>query len=273
MRADAELRRKCADILAHLPQPPREHWDRTGKVTADANCYAPAGMLGPIRESRNFEVPALYRVYPFGLSGIGSADRDVCVHTFSRRIFGITNSWSLDAVWAARLGLADEAARLLGEHAQRYHRFPYGGWDSSNSSVWPGGLSACPYVDGAGLSAFCLQEMLLQSHEEAIRVLPATPKTWSGLFRLPRTRWFSRFGRFLGRRARSSSRSRVSMVDALAIYHPWARPDRKTDKHPPVVVCSNQDTRTIASPKAILRFKTKAGEKLLLYVPGRRSSL
>jgi hypothetical protein len=270
--ADGELRAKCAEILAHLPQPPREHWDRTGKVTADANCYAPAGMLGPIRESRNFEVPALYRVYPFGLSGIGSADRDVCVHTFSRRIFGITNSWSLDAVWAARLGLADEAARLLGEHAQRYHRFPYGGWDSSNSSVWPGGLSACPYVDGAGLSAFCLQEMLLQSHEEAIRVLPATPKTWSGLFRL-RAR-----GGFLVSAGFSEGVPKFVEIEnlegrRLAIYHPWARLDQTTVNNPSVVVCSNQDTRTIASPKAILRFKTKAGEKLLLYVPGRGSSL
>ena len=264
---DAGLREKCGEILAYLPQPPREHWDRTGKVTADANSYAPAGALGPIRESRNFEIPALYRVYPFGLSGIGSADREVCVHTFNRRIFGITNSWSLDAVWAARLGLADEAARLLGEHAQRYHRFPYGGWDSSNSSVWPGGLSACPYVDGAGLSAFCLQEMLLQSHEEAIRVLPATPKTWSGLFR------FRARGGFLVS-ARFSEGVPVFveieslMGRPLAIHHPWAKLDRAIDENPQVVVRSGRDTRTIASPEGILRFKTKTGEKLLLCEPG-----
>ena len=200
---------KCAEILAHLPEPPRGHWDRTGEVTRTPTPTPRPGALGPIRESRNFEIPALYRVYPFGLSGIGSADRDVCVHTFNRRIFGITNSWSLDAVWAARLGLADEAARLLGEHAERYHRFPYGGWDSSNSSVLPGGLSACPYVDGAGLSAFCLQEMLLQSHEEAIRVLPATPKTGAVCFDSAHAAGF--LFRLVSRKGcRSSSRSRVS---------------------------------------------------------------
>jgi len=266
-QADAELRQKCEEILAHLPQPPRAHWDSTGKLTADADSYAPAGALGPIQESRNYEIPALYRVYPFGLSGIGSADRDVCVHTFNRRIFGITNSWSLDAVWAARLGLADEAARLLGEHAQQYHRFPYGGWDSSNSSVWPGGLSACPYVDGAGLSAFCLQEMLLQSHEGAIRVLPATPRTWSGLFR------FRARGGFLVSACFSEGVPVFVEIEniagrPLAIYHPWVRFDRATDENPPLVVRSGQDTRTITSPEAILRFTTKAGERILLYKPG-----
>ena len=261
--ADAELRQQCADILAYLPPPPRGHWDRTGEVVVDADSYAPAGAPGAIRESHNFEIPALYRVYPFGLSGIGSADRDVCVHTFNRRIFGITNSWSLDAVWAARLGLADESARLLGQHAQRYHRFPYGGWDSSNSRVWPGGLSACPYVDGAGLSAFCLQEMLLQSHEDAIRILPSTPRTWSGLFR------FRARGGFLVAVRFSQGVPKFVEIEStggrsLAIHHPWARADRATDKNPSVLVRSGRGSRTIASPAAVLRFDIEPGEKLLL---------
>ena len=264
---DAELRQKCTEILAHLPQPPRQHWDRTGKVTPDADSYAPAGDLGASREAHNFEIPALYRVFPFGLSGIGSADRDVCLHTFNRRIFDITNSWSLDAVWAARLGLADESARLLAEHARHYHRFPYGGWDSSNSSVWPGGLSACPYVDGAGLSAFCLQEMLLQSHEEAIRILPATPKAWSGLFR------FRARGGFLVSTRFSKGVPDFVEIEStggrcLAIHHPWATPASARDRYPSVVVQSGRDIRTIASPDAVLRFKMEPGEQLLLSKSG-----
>lgn len=265
--ADAELRQKCTEILAHLPRPPRQHWDRTGKVTPDADSYAPAGALGAIPNSHNFEIPALYRVFPFGLSGIGSADRNVCVHTFNRRIFAITNSWSLDAVWAARLGLADESARLLAEHARRYHRFPYGGWDSSNSSVWPGGLSACPYVDGAGLSAFCLQEMLLQSHEEAIRILPATPKAWSGLFRFRARGGFLVSARF--------SKGVPDFVEiestggrSIAIHHPWARPASASERYPSVVIQSGRNIRTIASPEAVLRFDMELGEKLLLSKSG-----
>ena len=264
--ADQELRERCAEILAHLPPPARQHWDAAGNVTEDAKSYAPAGALGSIPKPRNWEIPALYRVYPFGLSGIGSSDRDVCIHTFNRRIFGITNSWSLDAVWAARLGLADEAARLLGEHAQRYHRFPYGGWTSSNSSVWPGGLAACPYLDGAGLSAFGLQEMMLQSHEEAIRVLPATPNTWSGLFR------FAARGGFLVSAYFSEGIPALVEIESLAgrplaIHHPWSSPDASRDGHPLVVVRSSRGIRTIAAPESILRFELRAGEKLLLCQP------
>jgi hypothetical protein len=82
------------------------------------------------------------------------------------------------------LGLGERACKLLDEHAVRYNRFRYGGWDSSNSSVFPGGLSVVPYTDGAGLSAFGVNEVLLQSHNDLIRVLPAVSKSWSGIFRL-----------------------------------------------------------------------------------------
>jgi hypothetical protein len=123
-------------------------------------------------------------VFPFELSGIDAPDLECARATFTRRIFGITNSWSLDAVWASRLGLNQEAGLLLKEHAVRYNRFRYGGWDSSNSAVFPDGLSVVPYVDGAGLSAFATQDVLLQSHGGVIRLLPAAPKNWSGIFRL-----------------------------------------------------------------------------------------
>ena len=182
--ADAELRARCGDVLAQLPEPAFGHWARDGDVDPDAKTYAPAAAKERFPTARNFEIPALYRVYPFGLSGIDAPDYELVRATFERRIFGITNSWSLDAVWAARLGLHEQAGRLLAEHAVRYNRFRYGGWDSSNSSVFPDGLSVVPYMDGAGLSAFGVNEVLLQSHGGLIRVLPAVPDGWSGIFRL-----------------------------------------------------------------------------------------
>ena len=181
---DEELRAQCREILAHLPPPTMAHWDRDGQVDSGAQTYAPAAAKGNIVAARNFEVPALYRVFPFGLSGLDTPDIEVTRATFARRIYGITNSWSLDAVWAARLGLIEETERLLREHAAAYNRFRYGGWSSSNSSVFPGDLSVAPYMDGAGLSAFAVQELLLQSHGGVIRLLPAVPPTWSGIFRL-----------------------------------------------------------------------------------------
>jgi hypothetical protein len=122
-------------------------------------------------------------------------------------------------------------------------------------------------VDGAGLSAFCLQEMLLQSHEDAIRILPATPSTWSGLFR------FAARGGFLVSACFSEGIPVLVEIESLggrplAIHHPWSRPDASRDGHPPVVVRSSQGIRTIATPESILRFEVQAGEKLLLCLPG-----
>jgi hypothetical protein len=58
------------------------------------------------------------------------------------------------------------------------------GWTSNDSRVFPGGLSAAPFLDAGGLSAFTLQEILLQSHGGVLRIAPATAEDWSGFFRL-----------------------------------------------------------------------------------------
>ena len=41
-----------------------------------------------------------------------------------------------------------------------------------------------PYLVAGGLSAFALQEILLQSHGGIIRIAPAVSAEWSGIFRL-----------------------------------------------------------------------------------------
>jgi hypothetical protein len=167
---DPELRRRCAEILAALPEPAPAPWP----------AHASSKQLKP----RNRENPALYRVAPFGLSGIGSADYDAARLTFENRLAPLEHGWSLDALWAARLGLATEAPRLLAEHARRYQRFRYGGWTSNDSQVFPGRLSVTPFLDAGGCSAVALQETLLQSHGGVIRILPAASPDWSGAFRL-----------------------------------------------------------------------------------------
>jgi hypothetical protein len=179
---DAALRARCQDILDRLPDPPRGHWRPDGTVEPDENSYAPAAAVGDPPRARNGEIPALYRVFPFAVAG--SSELAIARHTFRRRIFGITNSWSLDAIWAARLRLPDDACHLLAEHAQRFNRYRYGGWDSANSGVFPDGLAVAPYMDGGGLSALGVGEILLQSHGGTIRLLPAVVDGFSGIFRL-----------------------------------------------------------------------------------------
>ncbi len=250
---DVELRTRCEKILAALPEPSLGHWNRDGTIDAGAKTYAPAGGKGQIPAAKNFEIPALYRLFPFELTGIGAPDQELVRNTFDRRIYGITNSWSLDAIWAARLGLGEEACRLLAEHAVRYNRFRYGGWDSSNSSVFPDGLSVVPYTDGAGLSAFGVNEVLLQSHNGLIRVLPAVARDWSGVFRL-RTE-----GGFFVTVDFAEGAARMVEVRSLdggrcSIQNPWGE----------TCIVRGNDGIVLRSDASTLQFETRPGGAYLI---------
>ena len=182
--ADRELRERCADVLSKLPDPPRALWREDGTIDETVEVYAPAAAMGEIPGRRNCENPQLYRVFPFGLSGIGSDDYDLAKRTFQERICVLAHGWAMDAIWAARLGLAEQACSLLAQHARKYNRFRYGGWDSNDSNVHPEGLAAAPFLDAGGLSAYALQEAALQSHGGSIRVGAGVSGAWSGVFRL-----------------------------------------------------------------------------------------
>jgi hypothetical protein len=178
---DHDLRHVCLEQLARLPEPSVGVMHPDGSLDTTVDAYAPVAATGTPPHHSNFENPALYRLFPFGLSGIGSADYGRTLRTFENRIFPLNQSWSMDAIWAARLGLGRQAAALLAEHTRRWNRFRYGGWDSGNSSVFPGNLAVVPYMDGAGVACCALHEMLLQSHDGTIRVLPSVPRDWSGV--------------------------------------------------------------------------------------------
>lgn len=181
---DAGLRARCEAILASLPEPARGLWAEDGKLDTSVDVYAPAAARGPSHPRTNCENPALSRVFPFGISGIGTADHELARRTFERRICVLAHGWSLDAIWAARLGLGDEACRLAAAHAERFNRYRYGGWTSNDSRVFPGGLSAAPFLDAGGLSAAAVQQILLQDQGGLLRVVPAATSAWSGIFQL-----------------------------------------------------------------------------------------
>jgi hypothetical protein len=218
---DTKLRAKCAEILSALPDPPLGHWGEDSKIDTTPDAYAPAAALGRFPKRVNAENPQLYRVYPFGLSGIGTSDYDRALRTFERRICVLWNGWSMDAIWAARLGLADQAAALARQHAKKYNRFRYGGWDSNDSRGFPDNLAVTPFLDAAGLSAFALNEMLLQSHNGVIRVAPAVPKHWSGIFRLRAEGAFLVAADLQGGRARCIEVTSLLGADCT-IANPWS---------------------------------------------------
>jgi hypothetical protein len=181
---DADLRGRCEAILGALPELPRGLWAEDGRIDTTVDIYAPAAARSKTHPRTNAENPALYRVFPFGLSGLGTPDYDAARRTFERRICPLGHGWSLDALWAARLGLRAEACSLAARHAGQFNRYRYGGWTSNDSRVFPGGLSAAPFLDAGGLSAAAVQQILLQDHGSLIRVVPATAADWSGTFQL-----------------------------------------------------------------------------------------
>ena len=187
---DATLRSRCQSILAALPEPSIGKWHDDGRVDGSVDAYAPAAGKHDHPRRVNAENPALYRVYPFGLSGIGTPDFDRAQRTFACRTSPLWFGWSMDAIWAARLGLRDEACSLLVEHARRFNVFPYGGWHfnahACHDKPFPHNrdLYTKPFLDAGGCSATALQEILLQSHGGTIRIVPALSGKWSGIFQL-----------------------------------------------------------------------------------------
>jgi alpha-L-fucosidase 2 len=219
---DRGLRDRCKAILAALPDPARGLWEETGRIHSDVDVYAPAAIKDNqlFHQRINFENPALYRVFPFGISGIDSPDYPLARRTFERRICSLAHGWSMDAIWAARLGLGEQACQLIVQHAQKDQRFRYGGGTSNDNRAFPGGLSITPVLDAGGLSAFALQEIVLQSNGGVIRIAPAVSKTWSGVFRLLAEGQFLVAGQFQnGQLQRAEIESLAGGTCAVA--NPW----------------------------------------------------
>jgi hypothetical protein len=250
---DAELRAKCAAILAALPEPARGLWGADGKLVPEVDVYAPAEMRGMAHPRTNAENPALYRVFPFGLSGLGTSDDPLACRTFKRRICPLEHGWSLDALWAARLGLRDQACDLLARHAERFQRFRYGGWTSNDSRVFPGGLSAAPFLDAGGLSAAALQEILLQSHGGILRIVSAVAQDWSGRFRLRAEGGFLVAADFTSGHVRLVEIRSLRGADCV-VANPWSGP----------WVVRAEDCVLVQGSDPILRFATEPGVVYLL---------
>ena len=130
------------------------------------------------QERKNVETPELYCVFPFRSLDLSGPDLGVARETYRRMVNPVRTCWHQTGLFAARLGLADEAARDLTERSgqtARGYRFP-GFLGTPND--WT------PDLDGAGNLQSVLQEMLVQYEGRKIRLLPAWPAGWSARFRL-----------------------------------------------------------------------------------------
>jgi hypothetical protein len=128
----------------------------------------------------NTESPQLYPVFPWGIYGVGKPGLDTAINTYKYdpdvAKFRSHVGWKQDNIFAARLGLTEEARRLiLLKLKDSGRRFP---------AFWGPGYDWVPDHNWGGAGMIGLQEMLLQCDGQKIFIFPAWPKDWNVHFKL-----------------------------------------------------------------------------------------
>lgn len=128
----------------------------------------------------NVETPQLYPVFPWRIYGVGKENLKLARNTYfydpEAIKFRSHVGWKQDNIWAACLGLTEEAKRLtLAKLSNGPHRFP---------AFWGPGYDWTPDHNWGGSGMIGLQEMLLQTNGEQILLFPAWSKEWDIHFKL-----------------------------------------------------------------------------------------
>ena len=159
--ADRELWERLAATVPELPR----------RTTDGIEMLAPAAAWTHIH---NQEFPQCYPVYPWGLFGVGLPELELARDTFRHGAdtddqHGVVG-WKQDPIFAARLGLTDEAAAMIvAKLDDAPRRFP---------AFWGPGFDWTPDVNHGGSGAIALQEMLLQTPGDQLHLFPAWPVDW-----------------------------------------------------------------------------------------------
>lgn len=128
----------------------------------------------------NTETMQLYPVFPWRMYGVGRPNLDIARNTYLNDSLAIQFrshvGWKQDLIWAACLGLTDEARRLLElKMGDGPHRFP---------AFWGPGFDWSPDHNWGGSGMIGMQEMLMQEAGNKIYLFPAWPREWDVHFKL-----------------------------------------------------------------------------------------
>ena len=168
--ADSTKRQHWTLMLHRIPPVPFREIDGH-TVLAPAQAWA---------RVQNTETPQLYPVFPWGIYGVGKPGLDTALNTYKYDPHAVKFrshiGWRQYSIFAARLGLAAEAAALTRlKFTDGPHRFP---------AFWGPGFDWTPDHNWGGAAMIGLQEMLLQADGKKIYLLPAWPKEWDVQFKL-----------------------------------------------------------------------------------------
>ncbi len=168
----APKKAEYAQMLSRVPPIPVAEMDGQTVFAPAANLRIGEGVGGPN------ETPELYRVFPYDRAGLGLGDVDMARRTWARaprRARG-NHGWHQGVIFCARLGLVEEAShRVTAKLQDAGRKFPAFIGDTFN---W------VPDNDWLSTGMIGLQEMLVQSHDGTIWLLPAWPQGWDVDFRL-----------------------------------------------------------------------------------------
>lgn len=130
---------------------------------SDGTKYLPHELpLSPMRNNENVVGELLW---PYGVTGIDAPDYSMALAAFQTRPNPYRNVWAPDAIQAARLGLGDEAYAGMKKMLQIYQNYPNTRTTNTNGEF---------EYHGVHLSA--MNESLMQSYNDKIRVFPALPR-------------------------------------------------------------------------------------------------
>ncbi|GAA2632474.1 hypothetical protein GCM10010399_76010 [Dactylosporangium fulvum] len=115
-------------------------------------------------QQRNGENVTAELIWPYDLTGIGAPDYQTGLNSWNTRPNPYSNVWANDAVQAARLGLGDQALSGMKLMLQRYQNYPNGMTNNTNG-----------VFEYLGVHLAAMNEALMQSYNDKIRVFPAAP--------------------------------------------------------------------------------------------------
>lgn len=169
----------------YLTAAERAHWDsfrlRIPPIPfTHINGYPVIAPAKSWERINNIESTQLYPVFPWGIYGLGKPGLDTALNTWRYdtlvQKFRSHIGWKQDNIWAARLGLRDEAWRLNElKFRNSGRRFP---------AFWGPGFDWVPDHNWGGSGMIGLQEMLMQTDGKKILLFPAWPVNKDVKFRL-----------------------------------------------------------------------------------------
>lgn len=174
---DADLVTRLDAAIGKVPPLPRTDTATQTQLLGPDDDASGTTMVGisaqPTAQRRNSENIGLEAVWPYSLIG-DTASTALGRRTFTSRSYVNSNSWSYDALHAARLGLPNDMKNALLNAIRAFQVYPSG---MASFTRQPANQ---PYVEQIGVLAATVPEALVQSYDGLLRIAPAWPSDWTG---------------------------------------------------------------------------------------------